>query len=64
MRKSPFTTEQIISSIKQAEAGMAVAELCRRNGFSDATFYKWRSKYGVRWLTSSTCGSWKPRTAG
>ncbi len=43
MRKSRFTTEQIIGFIKQAEAGMAVAELCRQHGFSDAIFYNWRS---------------------
>ena len=46
MRKSRFTTEQIIGFIKQAEAGLAVTELCRQNGFSDATFYKWRAKFG------------------
>lgn len=45
MRKSRFTAEQIIGFIKQVEAGMVVADLCRQNGFRDATFYKWRAKY-------------------
>lgn len=47
MRKSRFTTEQIIGFIKQVEAGMPVADLCRQRGFSGATFYKWRAKYGA-----------------
>ena len=46
MRKSRFTEEQIIGFLKQAEAGMSVGELCRMQGFSDATFYKWRAKFG------------------
>ena len=46
MRKSKFTEQQIIGFLKQAEAGMAVAEICRKGGFSDATFYKWRAKFG------------------
>ncbi|MGH8124879.1 MAG: IS3 family transposase [Rhodanobacteraceae bacterium] len=46
MRKSRFTTEQIIGFIKQVEAGMAVADLSRQHGFSPATFYQWRAKYG------------------
>ena len=46
MKKCRFTEEQIIGFIKQAEAGMPIKELCRRGGFSDATFYRWRAKFG------------------
>jgi putative transposase len=46
MKKSRYSEEQIIGFLKQAEAGMPVKELCRKGGFSDATFYKWRSKFG------------------
>ena len=46
MKKSRFNDEQIIGFLRQAEAGMAIPELCRSGGFSQATFYKWRAKYG------------------
>ena len=46
MKKSRFSEEQIIGFIKQAEAGMPIKEICRKGGFSDATFYKWRAKFG------------------
>jgi len=46
MKKSRYSEEQIIGFLKQADAGMPVKELCRKGGFSDATFYKWRSKFG------------------
>ena len=46
MRKSRYSEGQIIGFIKQADAGVSVAELCRKEGFSSATFYKWRAKFG------------------
>lgn len=46
MKKSRFTETQIMSVLKQAEAGMSVVELCREHGISNASFYKWRAKYG------------------
>lgn len=44
--KKRFTEEQIIGFLREAEAGLAVAELCRRYGFSEASYYLWRSKFG------------------
>ena len=44
--KKRFSEEQIIGFLKQAEAGVPVRELCRQHGFSDASFYNWRAKYG------------------
>ena len=45
MKQSRFTDEQIIGFLKQADAGMSVKELCRSGGFSQPTFYKWRSRF-------------------
>ena len=46
MKRSRFSEEQIIGVLKEQEAGMATAEVCRRHGISPATFYKWKSKFG------------------
>ena len=46
MKRSRFSDEQIIAIVKEQEAGMATAEVCRRHGISGATFYKWKAKYG------------------
>ncbi len=46
MKKSRYSDSQIIGILKQAEAGAAVAQLCREHGMSNASFYKWRTKYG------------------
>ena len=46
MKRSRFSEEQIIGVLREQEAGMATAEVCRRHGISPATFYKWKSKFG------------------
>ncbi|GAA4498522.1 hypothetical protein GCM10023158_21460 [Gluconacetobacter tumulicola] len=46
MKKARFTQDQIIGILKDHQAGATAADLCRKHGISDATFYTWRSKYG------------------
>ena len=44
--KKRYTEEQIIKFLKEADSGVGVKELCRRHGFSEASYYLWRSKFG------------------
>lgn len=44
--KKRFTEEQIIGFLREADAGVAIKELCRKHGFSEASYYLWRSKFG------------------
>jgi putative transposase len=46
MKRSRFSEEQVIGVLKEHEAGVAVAELCRKHGMSSATFYSWKAKFG------------------
>jgi putative transposase len=46
MKKTRFTETQIVSILKQQEAGIPTKEICRQNGISEATFYNWKSRYG------------------
>ena len=56
MTRKRHTEEQIIAVLKDAQAGMGVQELCRKHGISDATFYKWRTKYaGLEVSTRKRC---------
>ncbi len=46
MKKTKYSEEQIVNILKEGEAGISVADLCRKYGMSDATYYNWKAKYG------------------
>jgi len=46
MKKTKFTEAQIVFALRQADTGTVVAEVCRKMGISEATFYNWKKKYG------------------
>ena len=63
MKKSKFTEAQIVFALQQAESGVTVAEVCRKLGISEATFYSWKKKYsGLGRSSCAACDNWKKRT--
>ena len=54
MKRSRFSDEQIIGVLKEQEAGAVTADVCRRHGISEATFYKWKAKFGGLEVTEAT----------
>ena len=65
MRKSKFSETQIITILKAVEAGKTVRDVCREHEISDATYYKWKTKYGgMEAPTFAACVSWKKKTDG
>lgn len=46
MKRSQYSESQIVGILKEADRGVAVKDVCRKHGISDATYYKWKSKYG------------------
>jgi putative transposase len=64
MRKSRLTEEQIIKVLKEHASGLSADEVCRKHGISDATFYKWRSRYSGMERTCFVGLSRRPKNLG
>jgi putative transposase len=65
MKRLRFTKEQIIGVLREQEAGVSTAEVCRKHGVSSATFYKWKAKYGgVEVSEAKRLRRWRTRTGG
>ena len=63
MKRSKFSEHQIIAILKAVEAGRTVRDVCREHEVSDATYYKWKTKYGGwKRQTFGGCVNWKTRT--
>ena len=63
MKRFKFTEAQIVFALEQAKSGVTVAEVCRKLGISEATFYSGKKKYsGLGPSSCGACGSWKKRT--
>lgn len=54
MKRNTYTETQIVSILKESEAGVTVEELCRKHGFSQSAFYKWKAKYSGMEVSSLT----------
>ena len=62
MRKTAFTEEQVAYTLRQAEAGTPVLEICRKLGISQQTFYRWKKKFaGMGWRSCGAYASWRTK---
>lgn len=65
MRKSRFTEKQVIAILAEQERGLSTAEVCRRHGISQTTFFKWKAKFGGMGVSDARrLKTLEPRTLG
>lgn len=65
MKRKRYSEEQIIGILKEHEAGLSLAEIVRKHGISEQSFYRWRSKFGGMQVSDANgCGSSSRRTRG